>query len=182
MPDEVVMSIAAEKPDVRRHKYPIARGGGLFLILLGLGIIGGVLFARDGIVNNGVFFVGVGLATVSLFASRRLSYGRPTRTQIVALCAAIVMEIVLMNVIGRTVAPDLRIRWLWALVVVGVHFLPMTLAFGPRVLLLGLLCIASAGLSLAVGSVPFAIVGLVDGTLKTGFGAWMLFTRERGGA
>jgi len=179
---ESYVNPVAVQTGVRLHKYPMVRSGGLFLMLLGLGMIGSVLFATGGLVNNAVFFAGVAVATGSLFLARRLSYGKPSRTQVMALCGAIFLEVLLMNIVGRTVAHDLRIRWLWALVVVGTHFLPMTLAFGPRMLLLGALCIANAVLGLAFASISLFAVVLVDGTLKTAFGMWMLQTKSQGTA
>lgn len=172
----------ARQARVSVHKYPMVRRGGLFLMLLGLAMIGGVVFAGSGLVNNAVFFSGVAVATVSLFVTRQLSYGKPTRTQVIALVGAICLEILLMNIVGRTVAHDLRIRWLWALLVVGAHFLPMALAFGPRMLLLGALCIANAAMGLAFASISFLPVVLFDGALKVGFGMWMLLTKSHGPA
>jgi len=158
----------------------MVRSGGLFLVFLGLGIVGGALLGGDTLVNNAVFFAGVGVATASLFAARRLSYGPPTRVQLIALGGAILLEVVLMMAMGRMLAPGLEKHWLWALVIVGLHFIPMALAFGPRMLVLGLVCMANAGLGLAAASMPFLVIGLVDGALKVAFGGWMLLTKERG--
>jgi len=38
------------------HAYPMVRSGGLFLALVGLGLIGAVLFSGDTLVNYVVFF------------------------------------------------------------------------------------------------------------------------------
>ena len=76
------------------HAYPMARPGGLFLVFIGLGLIGAILFSGDALVNYTVFFVGIAVATISLLASRRLSFGSPTRFQIIALISAVGLEIV----------------------------------------------------------------------------------------
>jgi hypothetical protein len=82
---------------------------------------------------------------------------------------------------GRFLPPgtEEQIRWLWALVIVGAHFLPMWLAFGPRFFVLGLLCIGNAAIGLLVATVPYDVTGVVDGVMKVGFGIWSLRTSLR---
>src|SRR5688500_1168931 len=149
---------------VGRHKYPMVRVGGLFILCVGLGLIAGTIAGGEGLVDRRVFFVGVGAATMSLFLSGKLSYGPPLRFQLVALLGAIVLEIVLMSALGPLLGPtDVRTFWLWTLVIVGVHFVPMAVAFGPVMLLLGAACVASAASGLLVPSLPFAFLAICDG-------------------
>lgn len=133
-------------PHATEVAYPMVRGGGLFLMLIGAGLVSAIAFSGDALVDYTIFFVGVGVATISLFAARRLSPGSPTRLQIAALISAIALEIILFAVMGRTLPPGTaeHVRWLWVSMIVGIHFLPMALCFGSRMLLLGGACIANA--------------------------------------
>jgi len=69
------------------------------------------------------------------------------------------------------------VRWLWVLMIVGVHFLPMAVCFGPLFLLLGGACISNAALGLLLPEVPFELFGLVDGALKLVVGVGSLRAR-----
>ena len=44
-------------------------------------------------------------------------------------------------------------------------------------LLLGGACIATALVGLVVPTVPYEALGIVDGALKVGFGAWLFSTK-----
>jgi len=146
----------------------MARRGGLFLVLIGAALIAAIAFSGAALVNYTVFFVGAGLAVLSLFLSGRLSVGSPTRMQIAALAAAIGLEVALFVVMGRTLPPGTseHVRWLWVLMIVGVHFVPMAISFGPMFLLLGGACMANAALGLLLPGAPYEAFGLIDGALK----------------
>ena len=163
-------------------RYPMARRGGLFLVLIGAALIVAIALGRDTLVSYPVFFAGLGLAVSSLFVSRRLSDGRPTRTQLLALAAALVLEAVLFALLLRVLPPDTpeRVRWFWVLMIVGVHFLPMAVSFGPLFLLLGGACISNAALGLLLPEVPFGLFGVIDGALKVYVGVGTLRTRPSG--
>ena len=126
------------------HPYPMAPSGGLFLALVGIGLIAAVFFGGDQLADLRVFFVGVGLGLVALMFAGKLSLGKPTRVQIGALVAAIMLEVILFNVQGRMLPSGTNesLRWMWSSMIVGMHFLPMAISFGPRVLVLGAICIA----------------------------------------
>lgn len=164
--------------------YPMVRGGGLFLLLFGLGFVASIAFRGDALVNGRVFLAGVVVALLSLSAAKRLSYGAPTRVQIVALLSAVVLEVILFYALARTLPAGAaeRVQWSWVLIIVGIHFLPMALSFGPRMLLLGAACIANGAVALLLPAVPYATVGLIDGGLKCAFGVWLLSTRPPPGA
>jgi hypothetical protein len=66
------------------------------------------------------------------------------------------------------------VRWLWVLMIVGVHFVPMAVSFGPIFALLGGACIANAALGLLLPTAPYELFGFVDGALKVVVGAWAL--------
>ena len=62
--------------------YPIARSGGLFLLLIGAGLLAALAASGDAPVNHGVFYAALAAALFSLFFARRLSFGRPTPLQV----------------------------------------------------------------------------------------------------
>jgi uncharacterized protein DUF6609 len=159
--------------------YPMARRGGLFLVLIGAALIAAIALSGHALVSYPVFFAGLGVAILSLFVSGRLSDGRPTRAQLVALAAAIALEAALFAVVPRMLPPGTQesVRWLWVLMIVGVHFLPMAVSFGPLFLLLGGACISNAALGLLLPEVPFELFGLVDGALKVFVGVGTLWAR-----
>ena len=161
-------------------RYPMARSGGLFLLLVGSGVVGGTLLASDGLVNQQVFFLGLGAAVLSLLGARWVSFGRGTPLQLFALFAALGLQAILLVAAARVLGPMSGDRlWYRTMVIVGLHFLPMSVAFGPRMLLLGTACIANGALGFLAPALPFALVALVDGILKLTVGAWMfLTTRE----
>ena len=70
---------------------------------------------------------------------------------------------------------DERTRDLGTLLVVGLHFLPMGIAFGPWIVALGLAAsgLAAIGL-LAAPAVPLRLLWGSDGVLKLAAGALML--------
>ena len=163
-----------------RARYPMARRGGLFLVLIGAGLIAAIALSGDALVSYRVFFAGLGVAIASLLVSGRRSDGRPTRAQVLALAAAIALEAVLFALLARLLPPGTSepVRWLWVLLIVGVHFLPMAVSFGPLFLLLGGACISNAALGLLLPEVPFELFGLVDGALKLVVGVGALRARR----
>jgi hypothetical protein len=142
-------------------------------------MMGGTLFGGNGLVNEPVFFVGVGFGTVTLFMAKHVSFGRGTTRQLLALFGALALEFVLLMGAARLLGPmDQERIWCRTMLIVGIHFLPMAITFGPRMLVLGFACIAVALLALVLPSVPFLLIGLVDGALKASIGGWMLLTKD----
>ena len=160
-------------------RYPMARRGGLFLVAVGAGLIAAIALRGDALVSYPVFFAGLGLAVLSLLVSGRLSDGPPTRAQLLALAAALALEVALFALLPRLLPPGTPepVRWLWVLMIVGVHFLPMAVCFGPLFLLLGGACISNAALGLLLPEVPFELFGFVDGALKLVVGVGSLRAR-----
>ena len=152
----------------QEHPYPLVRSGGLFLILIGGGIIIDVFF-------SGAFIVGTSLALISLFFAKALSFGKPMRIQIVALIVAIVLEMVLLIVMVNVLPIDIdsQTRMMWILIIVGVHFLPMAVSFGPRFALLGVLCMVNGFVGLQLNDVSSDLFLIIDGILKVAFGCWL---------
>jgi Family of unknown function (DUF6609) len=160
--------------------YPLRRGGGAFLICIGLGLVCAIAFSGAALINYSIFFAGAGAGVAALFGSRHFARSRPPRLHIMVLSGALLLEFALFVMMGRTLphgTPE-NVRWLWASIIVGVHFLPMTVAFGPRFLVLGLLCIANGVLGLLAPAVPYEYFGLFDGALKISCGVWMLTAKH----
>jgi hypothetical protein len=73
---------------MRRPPIPWRPAGGVFLALVGLGLMAAVAFGGDGVAGLRMFFIGVGCGIVALMFTR-LSFGTPTRVQVGALVAAV---------------------------------------------------------------------------------------------
>lgn len=159
--------------------FPLMRGGGAFLVAIGLGIIAGsfttvrrtrLVFLIIG-AGLGVLIMAVGGATKVIFAG--LPY--PQIWQWVVLGLAFVIEGVLVNVVLRKV-PDYNSRdfWLWILFIVGAHFLILGFSHGPVCAVLAVACMVNAVIGLRAASVDVRIFWGVDGALKVLFGAAMV--------
>ncbi len=161
------------------NRYPMLRAGGAFLVFVGLGLIGAIAFSGDALVNYDVFYGGAVAGIVALVVVSRRSRSRPTRIQIFALVGAIVLEVLLLALMGRMLSPgtEEQVRWLWVSAIVGLHFIPMSVCFGPRFLGLGVACMANAALGLLVTQIPYELFGLLDGFLKVGVGVWSWWGR-----
>ncbi len=171
------MSIS--ETNLRQHPFPMIRSGGLFVLLVGLGIVAGALLGENHLLAPLVFGACLAFIAQNIFRSRLVKpLGTPTRVQIVALISAIVLEIILTGVVAYAFHfRQSRSFWLWILLVVGSHFLIIALAQGRMLLLLGVLCIVNALIGLWMPHVPLLIFWLIDGILKIIVGAWMLSTR-----
>ena len=157
-------------------QYPIARSGGLFLLIVGAGLLAAIAFSGSALVDYRIFFAALAVAMVSLFFADRPSTGPPTRLQIAALVFAVTLEGVLFGSMNRFLPPgtEEHVRWLWVSIIVGVHFIPMAICFGPALLVLGGSCIATAAAGLMMPNVRYEVFGVIDGLLKVVVGAWLL--------
>jgi|SRR5690606_29130616 len=158
----------AAKSNIPTYPYPMVRAGGLFLLFIGAGIIINVFL-------RGAFLVGIVLAIISLIFSKTLSFGKPKRFQIMALFFAMALEMVLFFIMFQVLPADTdgSVRLMWILLIVGTHFLPMSISFGSRFGILGMLCIVNALTALVLFGAVNEIFLLVDGALKFGFGIWL---------
>jgi hypothetical protein len=155
--------------------YPMAPFGGLFIAIVGLGIVLGAPIIRF---RNYLLIAGFVAASAGLtFGGRFLSpqAAAPTRLQVAWLIFAIVVEIVLIGLaVARWRGKGERKLQLVILAIVGGHFLLMIPAFGSVMLRLGLATMANAGLALAVPAMPLWLTWLIDGGLKILFGGLMV--------
>lgn len=123
--------------------------------------------------------VGAATATLAIVAfARPLAFGAPTAIQLWFLFGALAAEGALIPLaVARYRQAGERAVLLAILFVVGLHFLPMAVTFGPLRAALGLaLCaVAGAGLWLRP-DLSLDRLWAADGLIKIGFGTAMLFT------
>lgn len=156
------------------HPFPLIRGGGLFVIFVGLGFLLGWCFPRRSIpLAIGGFVVGFVASGLSVLLP---PLGSPSVLQVGALVAAIILEIGLIYlVVTRLRGAGERTLTLGILLVVGVHFVVMGLAHGPLMALLGVATVVNAAMGLWIfPKLPVRTLGIVDSLLKIGAGLWML--------
>lgn len=170
--------------NIRPHPYPMIRGGGMFVFFIGLGITIGALLGEHRLVVPLIAGFVLAFVTQSIFAKRLTrALGKPTRTQVVALIGAIVVEFILSGVVFYLFRTDfasgssLREFWLWILLVVGCHFLLIAVAQGSWMLILGALCIFNAIVGLLLPNVSLMVFWFADGMLKMLIGARMFMTQ-----
>jgi hypothetical protein len=156
--------------------FPMVPAGGLFIAIVGVGIVFGALLPNK---RDLALFCAFVVATAALvtFGGRLMApFGNPRPLQIWFLLGSIALEIVLFRFgLPRYRKAGERSARLASLFIVGVHFLPMAVAFGPMCLTLGLaLCLSSgAGLWLRPG-LPLNGLWAADGLLKIAFGSVMM--------
>src|SRR5262245_39784382 len=161
----------------RAPAFPMVPAGGLFIAIVGVGMVSGALFQNKRDFSLFCAFV-AGTAALVLFGGRLMApFGNPTRLQLWFLFGSIALEIVLFRFAWpRYRRAGERSARLASLFIVGLHFLPMAVAFGPMCLTLGLLlCLCSgAGLWLRP-DLSLNRLWAADGLLKIGFGSVMMF-------
>jgi hypothetical protein len=149
---------------------------GLFIMIIGIGVVSGALLPNKRDLTLFCAFV-VAIAALVTFGGRLMApFGNPTTLQLWFLFGSIALEIVLFRFgLARYRKAGERSARLASLFIVGVHFLPMAVAFGPMCLTLGLaLCLCSgAGLWLRPG-LPLNGLWAADGLLKIAFGSVMM--------
>jgi hypothetical protein len=159
------------------HPYPMMRGAGLFVLLVGLGItIGGLLgkkYVVPMLIGGGVLAI---LSQIIQVKGLTNFGGIPTRAQLYALYIGIASEAVLIGLVVYFIRDRSSRRfWLWILLVVGIHFIVLAYAQGPPLLLLGVLSMVNAIVGLRMTNVSYLKFWVFDGVLKIAIGAWMLF-------
>jgi hypothetical protein len=158
------------------YPYPLIRGGGLFLTIIGAMIIAGALLprARSILVGAGLAFASI----VTAIAAPSLAHplGTPSWLQILVLVGSVLLEIILIQVVVRYVYHlGERTIILSVLLVVGLHFLPMAVAFGPIIAILGILTVLNAGAGLWLRpNMNLSILWFFDGVLKLACGIIMM--------
>jgi hypothetical protein len=164
-----------------QYPYPGIRAGGLFLVIVGIGIVAGG-FAGERQMTT-VFNVGffAGFVLLALLGRRLVRpLGSLTRFQVFAMPAAIVLEAISITIVNHVFKADLAQgnlhRYvLFILLVVGIHFVVFAIPMGPLMLLAAALCIINATIGLLVPDVSVVCFWILDGLIKVGVGSAMLW-------
>ncbi len=118
--------------------FPMIRAGGLFILIMGGSVLLGALLPRR---RRSLLLLGAAVATVAIvFLAARLSapFGTPPPLQVWALFVSIGAEFILIRIaVALPRHAGERSLHLANLFAVGLHFLPMALAFGPACAVLG---------------------------------------------
>jgi hypothetical protein len=158
-----------------RIYLPMTASCGVFVICVGLGLVAGGLspnFIYSGIAAG--FVAGfIGMIAAAIIATR-MKLGRPTVLQLAMPSICAVVEVALLLALMPYLPHDERTIFIVVLAVVGVHFLPMMLSYGPVIGLLGAACAAAAGIAWLTPGETLPTILLVDGALKIVFGIAML--------
>lgn len=158
------------------HAFPLVRAGGLFILIMGIGVVLGAIFQG---IRRLLLVLGAAVATLAiiLFAARLSApFGPPTRTQLWFLFGSIAAEAFLVRLaVALYREAGERSLLLAILFAVGLHFLPMAVAFGPVCALMGATLCACSGVGLwSRPNLPLNGLWAADGIIKIGFGATML--------
>jgi len=154
----------------------MVRAGGVFIFIMGAGVMLGALLPTR---RRLLLIVGAVVATMAIvFLAAPLSapLGMPTRLQLWFLFGSIGAEAILIRVaVAMYRRAGERSLLLAILFAVGLHFLPMAVAFGPVCAALGVtLCVcAGTGLWLRPG-IALNRLWALDGLIKMAYGAIML--------
>jgi hypothetical protein len=171
--------------DATRHRKPFTVLGACLsngpcrrsvYSIVGLGILSGALCPNKRDFSLVCAFV-VATAALILFGGRLMApFGDPTRLQLWFSFGSIAIEVILF----RLVLPRYRRRGerqarLVSLFKVGLHFLPMAVAFGPMCLALGLVLCLCSGAGLWLGpNLSLNALWAADGLVKIAFGSVMM--------
>ena len=158
------------------YAFPMARAGGLFILIMGLGVLLGAVVPTR---RRSLLILGAAVATIALvFTAARLSapFGSPTKLQLWFLFASIGAEAILVRVaVALYRRAGERSLLLAILFAVGLHFFPMAVAFGPVCAALGGTLCVCAGIGLWVRpGIALDRLWAADGLIKIAFGAIML--------
>jgi hypothetical protein len=158
------------------HSYPMAPSGGLFVFVLGLGIVLGAFFTRARYILLGASG-GIAVLTLPAFArSLTAPFGVPSAIQIWSMVLAVAFEAAaIFLAIRRLRARGERAVNLGILIAVALHFLVMTPALGPVVVVLGVLTALNAWGGLRSQRLSLQAHWLLDGSLKLVAGALLWF-------
>ena len=160
---------------IQNEPFPMQQGGGSFLACLGTALIFGAFCPR-----HAFFALGCGVAIgllsiISARISRRRAGGaRPSALQVWMLIAAIALEFVLFAIVFPHVPEDMRLRWVVALAIVAIHFLPMAWTYGPPIVLLALSGMVWLAAAFWLPAIPLGVVIGIDGAIKLFFGLVMM--------
>lgn len=166
-------------PSTWVYAFPMVRAGGLFILIMGLGVVLGGVFASK---RKLLLALGGAAATIAIVLFGGVlsaPLGAPTQLQLWFLFGSIVAEAVLIGVaVAKYKNAGERSLLLAILFVVGLHFLPMAVAFGPKCAALGIVASTTAAIGLWFKrTLPLNGLWVADGLIKVAFGGLMLFAQ-----
>jgi hypothetical protein len=158
--------------------FPLMRGGGAFLALIGLGILVGAFGSRRWRTVWLIVGAGLGVAAMAVLGATKIAFAGlpyPAIWQWVVLGVAFLVEGYLVSVVVRRV-PDIESRrfWLWMLFIVGAHFLILGASHGPLCAGLAVMCMGNALVGLRLREVDVRLFWGFDGLLKIAAGVLMV--------
>ncbi|PWC06073.1 DUF6609 family protein [Mycetocola zhujimingii] len=159
--------------------FPLMRGGGAFLIAIGLGILVGAFGDRRWRIIALIAGAALGILIMAVGGATRIIFDegvRPPIWQWIVLAIAFLVEGYLVSVVVRKF-PDMDSRpfWMWMLFIVGAHFLILGLSHGPICAVLAIVCMINALIGLRMTSVDLRVFWAIDGVLKILAGALMVW-------
>lgn len=158
--------------------FPLIRGGGAFLVAIGLGILVGSFGSRKWRVVWLIAGAAVGVVIMAVGGATRVIFDegvRPPVWQWVVLGIAFLVEGYLVSVVVRKFPNmDSRPFWMWMLLIVGAHFLILGLSHGPICAVLAVVCMVNAWIGLRSTDVDLRVFWAIDGVLKILGGALMV--------
>lgn len=163
--------------------FPLMRGGGLFLIAVGLGIVVGSLGGHRWLIPGLISGAALGVAAmaaggITKWIFEGLPY--PQWWHWAVLGAAFLLEGFLVSQVVERFSTQTHQFWLWMLFIVGVHFLVLVFSHGPICGLLGVACMANALIGLRLANPPVTLFWGIDGALKVVAGAAMVLLSFNG--
>ncbi|GGE96036.1 DUF6609 family protein [Mycetocola zhadangensis] len=168
------MPIFTDMPEL----FPLMRGGGAFLVAIGLGILVGAFGGRKWRIVWLIAGAALGVLIMAVGGATRLIFDegvRPPIWQWIVLGIAFLVEGYLVSVVVRKFLDmDSRPFWMWMLFIVGAHFLILGLSHGPICAVLAIVCMVNAWIGLRTTSVDLRVFWAVDGVLKILGGALMI--------
>lgn len=178
----ILMKLGLEQGE--RLVYLNKRIAGLWLIWIGAIILLATVFGGKYMINPVIFIIGYGLGFGFILRSKiirdRLSFGPMSKFQKnISTLSVIVMFILMSLFSGHSFATmDFRMIWLGALLATAIHFIPFSLVHGRSFLVLAIPLAALSVMGIVNNSIPFGLVGTLDGIIKIVFGAYLLLSKE----
>jgi len=157
--------------------FPLMRGGGLFLAVIGLGILVGGVGPASWRIPALIAGAALGVVAMAVAGITKWAFdgiGYPAWWQWAVLGVAVLVEGYLVSVVAERYEFGSREFWLAMLFVVGVHFLLLTFSHGPICGLLAVLCIVNVVIASRVPSMGVGTAWSIDGLLKMTAGAAMV--------
>lgn len=157
-------------------------GGGAFLACVGAALLASVFLpdAMLGYLLIAGFLAGAAGIIIASIIGRRRGFPRPRTLHVVIVWLCVAAELLVFAFAFPLLPPDPRTLTLGVVILVGLHFLPMSVAFGAIIGWLGLACVLIGCAGFAFPQLSLSAISLTDALLKLGCGLVMLSSLFRG--